>query len=136
MSLEQFERYYWPSLKKLFLALIDEGLTPCPFMEGSWTSRLEHLTELPKGKILAHFDATDIFKAKEIIGDRICIQGNVPLSLLQIGTVQEVKDYCKKLIDVVGKNGGFVMDAGGAMDEAKPELVKAMCDFTRKYGVY
>ena len=105
-------------------------------MEGSWTQRLEYLTELPKGKIIAHLDATDIFKAKEVIGDRICIQGNVPLALLQIGSVQEVKDYCKKLIDVVGKGGGFILDAGGAMDEANPELVKAMVDFTREYGVY
>ncbi len=136
MSLSQFETFYWPGLKKLMLDLIDAGLTPCPFMEGSWTQRLEYLTELPKGKIIAHLDATDIFKAKEVIGHRICIQGNVPLALLQIGSPQEVESYCKKLIDVVGKGGGFILDAGGAMDEAKPELVKVMMDFTREYGVY
>ena len=136
MSLKQFEANYWPGLKKLFLTLIDEGLTPCPFFEGSWTSRLEYLTELPKGKILARFDATDIAKAKEIIGDRICIQGNVPLPLLQTGTEEEIKDYCKMLIDVVGKGGGFIMDAGGGMDDAKPENVKTMFDFTKEYGVY
>ena len=57
--------------------------------------------------MLARFDTTDIFKAKEILKDHVCIEGNIPSSLLQVGTVQETKDYCKKLIDVVGKGGGL-----------------------------
>ncbi len=31
MSLPQFEKFYWPTLKKVILALIDAGWTPCPF---------------------------------------------------------------------------------------------------------
>ena len=65
MSLKQFETFYWPSLKNLLLTLIDNGLTPCPFFEGDYTMRLKYLAELPKGKILGLFDATDIYKAKE-----------------------------------------------------------------------
>ncbi|GAI27983.1 unnamed protein product, partial [marine sediment metagenome] len=98
--------------------------------------RLEIISDIPKGKAVYHFECTDIFKAKEILGDRVCIRGNVPLSLLCTGTPEEVKDYCKKLIDVVGKDGGFIMDAGATLDDAKPENVKAMCDFTKEYGVY
>lgn len=136
MSLKQFETFYWSSLKRLILALIDEGLTPYPFFEGDYTSRLEYLAELPKGKILGLFDATDIFKAKEILGDTMCISGMMPLSLLQTGTPQQVKDYTRKLIDVVGKGGGFIMGPRSAMDEADPELVKVWVDFTREYGKY
>jgi hypothetical protein len=44
--------------------------------------------------------------------------------------------YCKRLIDVVGKDGGYIMDAAAGFDDAKPENVKAMFDHTRKYGVY
>ena len=136
MSLKQFETFYWPGLKKLILTFIDEGLTPCVFWEGFYDSRLEHLAELPKGKILGMFDRTDVFKAKEVLGDTMCIAGNMPLSLLQTGTPQQVKDYAKKLIDVVGKGGGFVMSSASVMDEADPELVKVWKDFTREYGVY
>jgi len=136
MSNEQFEKFYWPSLKKVFLALIDAGLTPCPFFEGSYTTRLEYLADLPKGKIMGIFDTTDLFKAKKIIGNTMCIAGNVPVSLLQVGTPQEIKDYCKRLIDVVGDGGGFVMSAGGVLDEADPELVRVWRDFTWEYGVY
>lgn len=136
MSLKQFETFYFPTFKRLVQALVDRGLTPCPFFEGDYTSRLEYLLELPRGKVLGHFDTTDIFKAKKVLGNHMCIRGNVPVSLLQTGTPQQVRDYCKKLIDIVGKDGGFIMASRGPMDEAKPENVKAMFDFTREYGVY
>jgi hypothetical protein len=136
MSLEHFVTFYWPTLKKVIVALVDQGLTPCPFFEGEFTSRLEYILELPKGKILANFDATDLFRAKEVIGNHTCIRGNVPVSLLSAGAPHDVEDYCKKLIDIVGKDGGFVMCSGGAVEEGKVENVKAMFDFTKKYGVY
>jgi hypothetical protein len=136
MSLKQFETFYWPTLKRLILALVERGLTPCPFFEGDYTTRLEHLRELPKGKVLCHFDATDMLRVKEVLGGHLCIMGNVPSSLLQAGTVQEVKAYCKKLIDVAGKDGGFIMTHRSAIDEANPANVKAMIDFTKEYGVY
>jgi hypothetical protein len=136
MSLQQFETFYWPTLKKLILALVEKGLTPCPFFEGDYTTRLEHLRELPRGKVLCHFDATDMPKAKETLRGHLCIMGNVPSSILHVGTAQEVKDYCKKLIDVVGEDGGFILTHGSSIDEANPTNIKAMIDFTKEYGVY
>lgn len=136
MSSKQFETFYWPGLKKLILALIDEGLTPCPFFEGNYTSRLEYLTELPKGKILGLFDSTDLFLAKKVLGDTMCLAGNMPLSLLQSGSPEQVREYTKKLIDVVGENGGFIMSSRTVLDDANPELVKIWADFTKDYGAY
>ena len=136
MSDRQFETFYWPTLKKLILSLIDAGLTPCVFFEGDYTSRLRYLLELPKGKVLAQLDTTDIFKAKEVLKDHLCIRGNVPSSLLQVGTAQEVKDYCRKLIDEVGAGGGFIMSPRSSIDEVKPENLMAMVEFTKEYGPY
>jgi uroporphyrinogen-III decarboxylase len=136
MSTKQFDTFYWPTCKKLVLTLIERGATPCIFFEGNFTSRLEYLLEFPKGKILARLDTTDIFRAKEVLRGHTCIQGNIPSSLLQTGTVQDVKDYCKKLIDVVGKGGGFIISPRSSTDEVKPENLKAMIDFTKEYGVY
>jgi uroporphyrinogen-III decarboxylase len=136
MSIKQFETFYWPTFKKLLLALIDAGLTPLPFLEGDYTSRLKYFLELPKGKIICHFDSTDIFKAKEILGGHVCIQGNMPASLLQSGTPDLVKEYTRKLIDVVGKDGGYIMSCRSSMDEADPALVKVWIDYTKEYGQY
>ena len=135
MSLPQFEKFYWPTLKKVLLALVDAGWTPCPFFEGTWDQRLEYLLELPKGKVLCHFAKTDPEKAKAVLGGHLCFMLDVPGFLLQAGTVSEVEDYCRNLIKVCGKDGGFIMTAT-ALDEARPENVKAMIDITKSYGRY
>jgi hypothetical protein len=136
MSPEQFKTFYWPTLKRLILGLVDEGLNPFVFWEGDCTSRLELIGDIPKGKVVYMFEGTDIFKAKEILGDVVCIRGNVPLSILITGTQNDVRAYCKKLIDGVGKKGGFIMDASANLDDAKPENLKAMIEFTKEYGRY
>jgi uroporphyrinogen-III decarboxylase len=136
MSMRQFDTFYWPTFKKLVLTLIERGATPCIFFEGNFTSRLEHLLEFPKGKILVRLDKTDIYRAKEVLKDHLCIEGNVPSSLLQIGSVQDIKDYCKKLIDVVGKGGGYILGPRSSTDEVKPENLKTMLEFTKEYGRY
>ena len=136
MSMEQFKKFFWPTLRELMVALIDEGLTPCPLWEGNCTSRLEVIKDIPAGKACYAFEATDLFKAKEILGDTVCIRGNVPLSILATGTPDDVRACCKKLIDTVGKGGGYIMDASTGLDDARPENVRALFDFTREYGVY
>lgn len=83
-----------------------------------------------------HFERVDMRRAKEILRDVACITGNVPNSLLISGSPDQVKDYCKKLIDTAGEGGGFVMDAAACIDEAKPENIRAMMDLTREYGIY
>ena len=137
MSLEQFKTFYWPGLKKVLTALIAEGLTPYLLLEGRWgAGRLEVISDIPPGKAIYHFESVDIHEAKTITGKVACIKGNVPTSLLVTGTPKDVKEHCRKLIDVLGEGGGFIMDAGAMIDEAKPENMKAMTDFTKEYGVY
>ncbi|OGO24174.1 MAG: hypothetical protein A2Z28_00545 [Chloroflexi bacterium RBG_16_51_9] len=136
MSIKQFEKFYWPTLKKAILKNIELGYISAPFWEGIWDERLEYLLELPKGKVVFHNEKTDIFRAKEILGDHCCIQGGVPPTILQAGSPQDVEEHCKKLIKIVGKNGGFILGPGSAMDYAKPANVKAMVDSAKKYGWY
>ncbi|MFH1125443.1 MAG: uroporphyrinogen decarboxylase family protein [Pseudomonadota bacterium] len=136
MSDEQFKTFYWPTLKALILGLANEGCMPFLFCEGSYNKRLEYLQELPKGSCFWIFDRTDMARAKEIAGKTLCIGGNVPSGLLLTGTAEQVKDYCKNLIDVAGKGGGFIMATGTGMDEGKADTLHAMIDFTREYGVY
>jgi uroporphyrinogen-III decarboxylase len=136
MSIKQFERFYWPGLKALILGLMERGQRPLVFFEGDYTSRLEYLLELPKGSIFAHMDTTDIFQAKEVIGGHLCFSGNVPCSIIQTGTPEGVREYCKKMIDVCANDGGFIMSTRSPVDDAEPECLKAMIDFTKEYGVY
>jgi len=136
MSLQQFDKFYWPGLKAVLLGLIEGGLTPCILWEGDYTSRLNYLLELPPGKIINRFNRTNIYKAREVLGKHHCIAGGMLPSLLQIGGVQKVKDECKRLIETVGRDGGYIMGHSTPLDEARIENVRAMIAATREYGVY
>jgi len=136
LSDEQFKKFYWPTLKQVMVGLIEGGCIPFPALEGHWGSRLKIIQDIPKGKTAWMVDQTDMAKAKETLGKNACLVGNVPSSMLALATPDEVKDYCKKLIDTVGKGGGFIMCNGAFLDHAKPENFKAMVDFTKEYGVY
>ncbi len=136
MSDAQFKKFYWPSLKAVILGLAEEGCVPFLFCEGSYNTRLEYLKELPKGSCLWIFDRTDMSRAKEVLGDRLCIGGNVPSGLILVGTPEKVKDYCRNLIDTAGKGGGYIMSLGTAMDEGRADTLHAMVDFSKEYGVY
>ena len=134
MSLPQFEKYYWPTLKRVMLAMIDSGWIPCPFFEGIWDQRLEYIRDLPKGKVLCHFAAqTSPERARAVLGGHLCVMADVPPSLLLTGSVAEVEAYCKKLIDLFGKDGGLIITST-SIDEAKPENIKAMIEATHRYG--
>ena len=137
MSNQQFEEFYWPSLKKLILALIDADLIPMPFWEGDYTPRLKYLAELPPGKVLGHFDVVDLKKTKDILGDVMCFWGNVPAQMLVTGTPAQVKDYVRNLIDIFADNGGLIVDGAvdGVPPDSRPENVEAMTEAVFEYGV-
>jgi hypothetical protein len=136
LSDEQFKKFYWPTFRKVMMGLIAEGAVPQPALEGHWTTRLEVLEDLPKGKTLWMVDQSDISKAKRTLGKVGCMFGNVPSDLLAVGTVQQVKDYVKKLINSCAKGGGFIVSNGAFFDQAKTENVHAMVDAAREYGKY
>jgi uroporphyrinogen-III decarboxylase len=136
MSAKQFETFYWPSLRKVCLALIDEGIIPSLFAEGSYMTRLETVNEFPRGTIAWRFDQTDMATAKKVLGDKCCIAGNVPASLISTGTAQEVKEYCRDLIETCAPGGGYILSAGSSVTNAPPENLRAMMDAAKEYGVY
>jgi hypothetical protein len=137
MSDDQFNTFYWPSLKKIIDGLIREGIFVNLFAEGSFTTRLERVNEFEKGTVSWLFDRTDMKRAKEILGGTCCVMGNVPASIMVTGSATEVKDYCKGLIETCGTGGGFVLSPGTAsMDEAKLENIMAMVDAAKEYGRY
>jgi len=138
MSNEQFARFYWPSLKAAMMGMINAGLIPFLFVQGSYDQRLDIIAEsgLPAGRSVWLFDRTDMKAVKEKLGDMICFGGNVPSSLFSVGTPEKMAAYCKDLIETVAGDGGFFLAPGAAIDQAKPENVKAFLESTRKYGKY
>ncbi len=137
MSLPQFEKFYWPQLKAMLLALIDNGITPWVYYEGTWDKRLKYLAELPKGKTVGFFQTSDIFKVKEIVGDTMCIIGGMPLALFKGGSAAQVREYTHKVCQEVGKGGGFISTTNVMeLEGCDPDLVQVWVDAVKEYGVY
>ncbi len=136
MSQKQFDTFYWPSLKKVMNAFIKEGLIQNMFAEGGFNTRLETVNEFPKGTVSWYFDRTDMAKAKQVLGSKCAIQGNVPSSLVVTGDPKDMKAYCRKLIEECGKGGGFILSAGAVADNPKLENLRAMLAAVKEFGFY
>lgn len=135
LSPPNFERFFWKYVKSMVNQLLEADITPMLHFDSNWDSYLERFLELPKARVILELDSTtDIFKAKEILKGHMCLMGDVPASLLKLGSPQEVTDYVKKLIDVVGEGGGFILSTGcDCPIDAKPENVKAMIETGKSY---
>jgi uroporphyrinogen-III decarboxylase len=137
LSMEQWERFYWPTWKKVIEGLWAQGKRTLFYAEGDWTPYLEKIAELPEKSIVFAIDNTDPKKAKEILGGKFCLWGGIHPTLLTYGTPQEVKDQVKRSIDELAGDGGFVLAPGGVvLSDAKRENVIAMIEAAREYGAY
>jgi len=136
-SQKHFDKFYWPTLKPIIEEIWANGHQVLFYAEGNWNAHLNAFAELPDGSIVYHVDQADIFEVHRTIGHKFCISGGIPNFLLSYGTLKEVRECCKKVIDGVAGDGGYIMDASAIVqDDAKVENIKAMTEFTREYGVY
>jgi uroporphyrinogen-III decarboxylase len=129
LSPKLWDRFVWPYMKELVEIVAEEGGIPMLQYDANRDREIERLLELPaRTCVLATDGATDIFRAKKILGGHMCLMGDVPPALLTLGSVDDVKAYCDRLLTEVGPDG-FIMAMGCALPpNAKFENVKAMVD--------
>ncbi|UCD76099.1 MAG: hypothetical protein JSV91_04085 [Phycisphaerales bacterium] len=137
ISPSQFDRYYWPTLKPIIEEIWRRGHQVLFYAEGRWGAHLQSFAELEAGSIVLHVDQDDVFEVHRAVGDRFALSGGIPNHVLSYGKPQEVRDYCRKVIDEVAADGGYIMDASAIMqNDTSIENVRVMTDFTREHGVY
>jgi uroporphyrinogen-III decarboxylase len=137
MSIKQFERFYWPTFRKLLLGLVNEGCVPWMVIDGKYDeARLEIISDLPRSSVVWNMEQTDMFKAKEILGSAACITGNVTATQFYTCSPRDIKEYCRKLIEVCGKGGGYILSLGSGPDKCDPAGLRAVIEAAQEYGVY
>jgi len=134
---KQWNEFYWPTLKKVIEGLWAKGKRTLFYAEGNWTPYLEKIAELPEKSIVFHADKTDLDKAKNILGKKFCLSGNIANTLLAFGTPEQVKESVRRLLDKYASGGGFILDSAAVVQtDARAENISAMIEAGREYGVY
>jgi hypothetical protein len=130
LSPKNFERFSLPYLLKIVDAITAKGSPIFFHLDQTWTKLLPYFKLFPKGTYMLHLDGmTDVIEAKKIVGDRMCIMGDVPARLLKLGTPDQVTGYCKNLIKTIGRGGGYILSAGCSVpDDASFANIQAMVD--------
>ncbi|NIQ40318.1 MAG: hypothetical protein GTN81_17305 [Proteobacteria bacterium] len=132
-----FEDLCWPWMKKIVEEFLEENCTVILHLDGNWTPLLHFFEDLPPRRIIMELENTDMKKAKEILGNTLCLKGNVPCTDLAFGTVTQVEDRCRELIDECAGGGGFILSSGcEAPANAKLENIEAMIHMATTYGTY
>jgi hypothetical protein len=135
MSESDYRTFYWPTLKAVIKGLIEQGLVPAMFAQGTYNKRLDVIAddELPAGSVIWMLDQTDMAAARRALGGYACIAGNVPTGLLALGTADEVERYVTALLNDCATDGGFILRNGAALDAAKAENLTAMLETGRNW---
>jgi len=136
LSPKQFEKFYWPALKKVFDFAEEKDKIVYIYAEHNNERFYDFFKEAPKGHIIIHPEMDDIFKAKKEIGDKVCLAGGMPAHLLYYGTKEENIAYAKRLIDELGSDGGYIFSQNKMIsypNDCKAENLKAVNDFVREY---
>ncbi|SHL07694.1 Uroporphyrinogen decarboxylase (URO-D) [Desulfatibacillum alkenivorans DSM 16219] len=112
--LDIFEKFWMNYVKEIIEAWFAEGIITNFHLDTDWTKNLPSFKKnLPKHSFILELDSTtDLINAREIMGDHCCIKGDVPASLLSLGTAEDVDEYCRKMIREVGRDGAYILASG------------------------
>lgn len=136
LSPKTYDEFYWPTLKKVLLRIIHEGLKPIVFFEGNHEAHLETILELPRGWGVAYFEKTDVVKAKKVLKNHTCVMGGIAISLLLNGSPEQIDEYIKNLMKQVKPGGGFILalGVGNVPRETPIKNITALLEAGKKYG--
>ena len=86
ISRRNFEELVLPDLEYTVNRLIDAGMTPILHCDTNWTKFFDLFKRFPARRCILELDGkSDIFKAKEILGDHMCIMGDVSADVIGNG---------------------------------------------------
>lgn len=139
LNKKQFEEFYFPYYSRMANAAYEAGTKMMSFCEGNWTQHYDCLNSLPSGVLVDLMESDNIYNAKKLIGANVTIAGGMPLALLKGNTIEECKDYAKKLVDEIAPGGGYFFSVDKTLigpADCKPENLKEVNAFVHEYGKY
>lgn len=138
MREKDFEKFYWPTLKKQVEAINEMGINVGLFVEHDYMRFLDYLYDLPENTVL-RFEYGDPKIIKEKLGKKHVISGFYPLMMLHSNKKSECVDKAKELIDALAPGGKFIFDFDKSAFDMSGNIVEnlqAVLEYVRVHGKY
>ena len=137
---DQFEEFIVPYLKQAIDEYRKMGYYSIKHTDGNIMPILKHIADCKPDAIhsLDPQGGVSIPKVREIVGDDICLIGNVNCGLLQTGTEEEMRaDVMRSLNEGMAKGRGYVFSTSNcAYTGLALERYETMIDIWKKFGNY
>lgn len=137
ISPKMFDQFAFSPIKDVLESISDRGGIPSLHICGNTIPILERMVDT--GAHIIELDyQVDLTFAKDMVGERVCIQGNIdPVGILLNGKPRDVERKARECIEKAAKGGGFILSSGCEVPINAPfENVKAMVSAAKKYGQY
>ena len=140
MRNKDFEKFYWPTFKKLVEELVAMGQNVQLFVESDWMRYLDYLNELPENTIM-RFEYGDPKLVADKLGKKHILSGFYPVTILQTGTKEQCIDKAKELMDILAPTGKYWFQADKSIisTDAEGKVAEnlfAVLDYTMNNGSY
>jgi uroporphyrinogen decarboxylase len=129
-----------PRLAKMVAMIHDEGAMVIKHSDGNIYPILEDIVETGPDGInpVEPVAGMDLKTVKRLVGDRVCITGNIDCAhLLPHGTPEEVRDSVRQAIGDAGEGGGYIVTSSNSIHSScRPENLVAMVKAVHEFGAY
>lgn len=138
-NLEQMNRWIYPNLTKWSNAIREMGMYTILHTDGNLTQYMDAIasTGLDAMQAIDPVAGMDMRQAMDIVGNRLCLCGNMDCGLLLTGQPEEVYQSTRKLLTTCKSNGGLVLGASNAVQPSVPmENYRAMIRAWKEFGQF
>ncbi|MBD3184378.1 hypothetical protein GF312_18990 [Candidatus Poribacteria bacterium] len=139
LSPNMFAEFVTPYLHRLIESHRENGAYVIKHTDGDIMPILDQLVSC-KPHALHSIDPqakVDLAEVKKLVGDKVCLAGNVNCGLMQTGTDEEVReDILRSLRDGMPGGGYIFCTSNVAFKGMPPERYKLMMELREKYGRY
>lgn len=136
-SPKHYEQFNFPYVAELIAGLQKAGAKVKYHACGNTRALLPLFAGL--GADILNLDAlVDLAEAKKILGDRVCLKGNIdPTRVFLQGTPDTVWAAAQQAIQAAGAGGGFILSPGCELPRDTPaENLTALVEAAKMYGSY
>jgi len=139
LSPAMFDEFVTPYMNQIFAAYREMGYYTILHTDGNIMPILDRLVGANPHAIqsLDPQGGVDIAEVKRLVGDKVCLIGNVNCALLQTGTDEEVIESCRYALTSGMPNYGYAFGSSNCIYTGMPlERYELMLKVWREEGVY